>query len=184
VAFIAVAGLAYLPFLESGVNPLGSLSTYAAKWRANDFLFGFLVRPGNLENQDLRLKEAKLWVAAIVVVVAAVTALLRTPRAAAIPTVLGTALIVSPTVHPWYLTWIIPFLAFRFSLPWLYLTLAVLSGYHPIPGHWAGRGWHESGEVKALAMVPFLALALYSAGGLLRNRRRHPVGSTSGPRQG
>ena len=42
---------------------------------------------------------------------------------------IGTFLILAPTVHPWYLTWIVPFLCFYHSRAWLLLTGTVVSYY-------------------------------------------------------
>src|SRR3989304_11154 len=41
----------------------------------------------------------------------------------------GTLLILAPTVHPWYLTWIVPFLCFYHNRAWLVLTGTVVFYY-------------------------------------------------------
>jgi alpha-1,6-mannosyltransferase len=180
-AFAGATALLYVPFLEGDVNVLGSLGTYAAKWRSNDVFFGALVRPGTALDLDARLTEAKLFAAAAAGAVLVLALLIRASRAGAIATVLGTAVLLSPTVHPWYLAWIVPFLAFRFSGAWLYATIAVLLAYHPIPSYLAGDGWRESTALKVGAALPFLGLGAWE---LLRRVRRpasapreaHPAG--------
>ena len=42
---------------------------------------------------------------------------------------IGTFLILAPTLHPWYLTWIIPFLCFNKNRAWLILTGTVICYY-------------------------------------------------------
>ncbi len=174
--FVLSAAVAYLPFLGSGVDPFGSLGTYAAKWRSNDFLFAFLQRPGTPADQDMRLTEAKLLALAIVVMVAVLAALLRASRPGALLAVMGTAILVSPTVHPWYLAWLIPLLCFRFSPAWLCVTLTALVAYHPLPGFAAGNGWHESTALKGLVIAPFLLLACLEGLRFLGVRRPEPRG--------
>ena len=42
---------------------------------------------------------------------------------------IGTFLILAPTLHPWYLTWIVPFLCFNKNRAWLVLTGTVICYY-------------------------------------------------------
>jgi len=170
LAFLGLAGLLYLPYMASGVNVLGSLNTYVARWRSNDVLFGLLLRPGTAVDQPMRLMEAKLYLAALVSGVVVLVLLLRPHPARAILCVMGVAILFSPTVHPWYLTWLLPWIVLRFSPAFLYLTLAAFVGYHPLPGYLAGHGWHESVMVKVLALIPFAALLVWEM-------RRGPFGS-------
>ena len=55
--------------------------------------------------------------------------------------VLGTALILSPVLHPWYCTWILPFATWRRAYPWHMLSVTSspisfsgTSGSSPCPG--------------------------------------------------
>ncbi|MDQ6765980.1 MAG: hypothetical protein M3Z22_07775, partial [Verrucomicrobiota bacterium] len=41
--------------------------------------------------------------------------------------VLGTALILTPVLHPWYCTWILPFAAWRRATPWQILSISLFS---------------------------------------------------------
>ncbi|MEO6873171.1 MAG: hypothetical protein ABI233_13285, partial [Chthoniobacterales bacterium] len=42
---------------------------------------------------------------------------------------MGTALILSPVLHPWYLTWILPFAAWRRAQPWVVLSITMFAYY-------------------------------------------------------
>ena len=44
-------------------------------------------------------------------------------------TLLGTFLLFSPAVHPWYLTWLVPLLTLRLRWPWLVWTGTVAAAY-------------------------------------------------------
>jgi hypothetical protein len=159
--FVLALVVGYLPFMSPGVNVLGSLETYAARWRASDFFFGLLLRPGGPADQPARLTEAKLYVALLAGAIATAVALARLRPAAAAALVIGASVVLSPTVHPWYLAWILPFVAVEFSATWLYATLAALLAYQAVPSWLAGKVWSESAWQKGALVLPFLVLAAW-----------------------
>jgi hypothetical protein len=98
----------------------------------------------------------------------------RTEPVRAIFLVLGAFLILTPTLHPWYATWILPFVALvplRTTRAWLWLATASPLLYWPLVG-WQTRGeWVEPGWSWPAVAVPFfLLLALDFAAS-----RRHPL---------
>jgi hypothetical protein len=157
ILFPAAAAAVYLPFCLGGVNVLGSLGVYAAKWRANDFLFSFILT-GPEPPSEAALIHAKRVAAGIVAVVWLLVLLRRRSLPSAYSWILGTALILSPVVHPWYLTWLLPVLLFLPHAAWWTWSLTVLLAYLPLPVFLAGGGWHESPLWKAVEYVPVLAL--------------------------
>ncbi len=68
---------------------------------------------------------------------------------------LGALLVLSPTVHFWYLSWVIPFLALRPAFSWILLCLTI-SGYFITNGvlHHTGR-WHLPAWAQAFEWLPF-----------------------------
>lgn len=82
------------------------------------------------------------------------------PPATVARRVVGVLLICSPILHFWYLTWLIPFLALRPSLSWLWLCAA--QGFYffvwetqAATGVWALPQW-----VEPVVWLPFLLLGL------------------------
>ena len=81
---------------------------------------------------------------------------------------IGTFLILAPTVHPWYLTWIVPFLCFNNSWAWIVLTGTVVFYYfmnHNLfstlieyNNEWV---WQEVHWLKLPEYVPFYGLLIY-----------------------
>ena len=81
---------------------------------------------------------------------------------------IGTLLILAPTVHPWYLTWIVPFLCFYHNRAWLVLTGTVVFYYfmnYPLfsklieyNNEWV---WQEVHWLKLPEYLPFYFLLLY-----------------------
>ena len=72
---------------------------------------------------------------------------------------LGGFMLLSPTVHPWYLVWMVPFLCFFPSAPRLLLTATVVLAYHAPALGPAGAAWREDPLFKALEYAPFFAMA-------------------------
>ncbi len=81
---------------------------------------------------------------------------------------IGTFLILTPTLHPWYLTWIIPFLCFNKNRAWLVLTGTVVCYYfmnHELfsvmvlyNNEWV---WKEVHWLKLPEYLPFYGLLIY-----------------------
>jgi len=73
---------------------------------------------------------------------------------------LALTLLLSPTVHPWYLLWIMPFLPFFPSRAWLLLTglipLSYLDSAPVAPVASGALQW-----VRAIEYLPFYALLLF-----------------------
>ena len=81
---------------------------------------------------------------------------------------IGTFLILIPTLHPWYLTWIIPFLCFNKNRAWILLTGTVICYYfmnHELfskmiwyNDEWV---WKEVHWLKLPEYLPFYVLLIY-----------------------
>jgi hypothetical protein len=135
-----VVGLLYVPFLDHGRIPIGSLDTYVHSFRFNGPVFAALdqVAPPQL-------------LAGLAVVVGLVTATffrrvsLRSaasewsPDQFAWP--MAASLLCAPVVFPWYLLWLLPFLTSASTLLIILWTVSIVPVY--IMWHWRtlGRPW-------------------------------------------
>lgn len=79
----------------------------------------------------------------------------RTPPLRAAYLVTGAFLLLSPTVHPWYVLHVVPFLAFFPSLAWLVFTATVALSY---VAAMPDQGWKLPFWVLAAEYVPLAAL--------------------------
>ena len=169
-----VTVLLALPYASAGSLAFRGLTQYGLRWRGNDSLFHILFYlTGSLDT-------AKLIVAAfLVTMVLVLVALNADPLRSSYLTV-GAILLLTTTVHPWYLLWIAPFLAIYTSPAWLYLTLSVALAYHSAYLAIPGQAWEDVIWVKLLEYVPFFVLAIV---GVWRERRawRTLVGLNSPP---
>jgi len=81
---------------------------------------------------------------------------------------IGAFLILAPTLHPWYLTWIVPFLCFNKNTAWLVLTGTVVCYYfmnHELLSQmiWYNNEWvwKEVHWLKLPEYLPFYGLLIY-----------------------
>jgi hypothetical protein len=131
----AVVGLLYVPFLNQGRIPVGSLGTYVQSFRFNGPVFAAL-------NQ-----VAPPWLlAGLAVLVGLVTATwLRgaasecSPDAFAWP--MAASLLCAPAVFPWYLLWLLPFLRSASTLLIIVWTVSIIPTYVIWHLRTLGRPW-------------------------------------------
>ncbi len=106
-----IVGVLYLPFLNQNVFPLESLFQFSANWIANSSIFSilfFLIK----DNQEARLISLFLFFISGLILFFS-----RQKLIDKLYLIFFLFLIFSPTVHPWYVTWIALFLpiSFRWS---------------------------------------------------------------------
>ena len=116
-----VLGLLYVPFLNHGRIPFGSLGAYVQSFRFNDPVFAMLERVA-----------APQVVAGLAVLVGFLTAIWMRRRLAAwspdaFAWPMAASLLCAPVVYPWYLLWLLPFLRSTSTLPIIIWTVE----YHP-----------------------------------------------------
>ncbi len=98
-----VFGLLYIPFLNHGRIPIGSLGTYVQSFRFNDPVFATLERVA-----------APQLVAGLAALVGFLTAIWLRRKSAvwssdAFAWPMAASLLCAPVVYPWYLLWLLPF---------------------------------------------------------------------------
>jgi len=140
----AIVALLYVPFLNHGRIPTGSLGTYVQTFRFNGPVFAALDRVAPPQ-----------WLAGLAVLAGLATAAwLRSkspewsPELFAWP--LAATLLCAPAVFPWYLLWLLPFLTSSSTLLISLWTVSVIPTY--LMWHWRtlGRPW---GPLPAWVML-------------------------------
>jgi len=157
------------PYRGAGARAFEGLTQYGLRWRGNDSLFHVLYAlTGSLD-------RAKAIVAVTLVAFTLGLAAKKVPPLRAAYLVVAAILLLTATVHPWYLLWLLPFLCFYPSPAWLYLALGVALSYHASYLSTPGEPWEELLWVKLLEYVPFYALGLAATAAAWRR------GTTSAP---
>jgi hypothetical protein len=138
-----VAGILYVPFLNQGRIPIGSLVTYVQTFRFNDPVFAELERV---------VPEIAAGLPVLVGFFTAAwlrsTSLERSPGVFAWP--MAAALLCAPTVYPWYLLWLLPFLRSASTLPILIWTVSIIPTYIVWHLRALGRPWLVPGWIMLL----------------------------------
>ncbi len=167
--------LVILPYASAGEPALQGLREYALRWRGNDSLFHVLfLLTGSLSS-------AKLVAAAILAALTLVLFWRKTPPLRASFWLLGAILLLTPTVHPWYLLWVAPLLAVFPHPAWLFLEASVALSYHASYLATAGEPWQEVPWIKLLEYGPFfLLLGLHLLKWAVHGSRKAPEDPESG----
>jgi alpha-1,6-mannosyltransferase len=148
----AIVGFLYIPFLNHGRLPIGSLGNYVLSFRFNDPVFATLER----------VATAKL-VAGVAVLVGFLTAIWMrrkargfSPDAFAWP--MAASLLCAPVVYPWYLLWLLPFMRSASTVPIIIWTVSIVPTYYVWHLRTVGRPWIVPGW-GMLVEYGFVALA-------------------------
>jgi hypothetical protein len=80
---------------------------------------------------------------------------------------LGTALILSPVLHPWYITWILPLAAWRRVDAWQVLSVTIFAYYLFWDERLFALPWHSEPWLRGFIFIPPIVAALF---GLIRGR--------------
>ena len=75
--------------------------------------------------------------------------------------IFGAMCILSPTLHPWYLLWILPLTVFEREKAWLVLSITILWSYEIVFRFAATGIWEENGWVKLAVFLPFYAVLIF-----------------------
>jgi hypothetical protein len=135
----AVIGLLYIPFLNHGTLPIGSLGAYVQSFRFNDPVFAQLER----------VASPQIAAGLAVLVGLLIATWLRSmstcsPDAFAWP--MAASLLCAPVVYPWYFLWLLPFLSSASTLPIIIWTVSVIPTYvvwhlRTLGGPWLVPAW-------------------------------------------
>lgn len=157
----AALGLLYLPFADYA--PLGSLGAFVHRFEFNASLYGLarLVVSG--------LAARGIMAAALVGLLLALWLRRVPPESAALAWTAG-LLLASPIVHPWYVVWLVPFLAWRRE-PWILAWSGTVALSYAVLPRWQTEGvWHLPAWVPWVEYAPVYGLLAAALVGVSRPR--------------
>jgi len=167
--FAVALAAAYVPvlFLQDGTRGLfAGLQQYGLRWESGSLVFRWIdslvrERPGILhENPQVVARAAMgiLWL-----LWAAHAWLLRYDPVRGTGRLLAAWLVLTPTLHPWYLTWVLPFFALRPLPAWGWLCAAAPLLYWPLAQWQTEAVWEEPAWVWPVLALPFFGWLLFDA---------------------
>jgi len=168
VLAVVVLGLLYVPFLNHGRIPFGSLGSYVQRFRFNDPLFATLER--------VAAPQVVVGLAALVGFLTAIWIRRRSAEwsSDAFAWPMAASLLCAPVVYPWYLLWLLPFMRSTSTLPIMIWTFSIIPTYYVWHLRAVGRPWLvpdwimvlEYGSVAVAAAI--IALLRSSRSGTLQ----------------
>ncbi len=167
--FTVAAVVAVVVFYSPFTNPLpiGSLGVFARTFEFNgpvaDGLGRLVTRDGArwFIGAGLLALLAWMWVRRVGIMDAAFAWI-------------AAVLLLSPIVHPWYVTWLVPFLAFRRDQWVLVWTGTVIAAYAVLPAWWASGIWDLPNWALVLEYAPvYILIAVWALSSHRRSARTH-----------
>ena len=76
--------------------------------------------------------------------------------------VVGAILLLVPTLFPWYLVWIIPFLCFFPNPAWMLFSFTSAISYYVLIDWWTLGIWRQNHFFLALEYYPFFGLLFFT----------------------
>jgi hypothetical protein len=139
-----VVGLLYVPFLNHGRIPLGSLDAYVQNFRFNGPVFAALERVA-----------APQFVVGLVLLAGFLTAIWMRrksppPSSDAFAWPMAASLLCAPVVYPWYLLWLLPFVRSVSTAPITLWTVSIIPTYYVWHLRTLGRPWLVPGWMMLL----------------------------------
>jgi hypothetical protein len=167
IPLVTLSVLLWFPFLDAGRHLGRGLLHFGSRWGFNASLFEALVwlfdddRPRQLAgNLWLVYAWPKYLTLAAWLGVVAWAGYRRYEPARAAFTAGAAVLLLSPTVHPWYVTWMVALLGARRSAAWLLFSGTVLLSYAAKLTELLDGTWYESPLIRGLEYGPFFALLI------------------------
>ena len=152
--FAAAVALGFLPYLDAGWNLIAGVRSYAESWRNNAGLFALLRAATGSDAAAGAI--AALLLGGLALYLAAKRA--EPLRASYI--LIAALLLLSPSVFPWYLTWLVPFLCFFPNTGFLLWTATIFLSYHVLIAYNALGAWQYDPSLVWLEYAPVFALLL------------------------
>ena len=155
---LALPAVLGLPFGFPRVAIWNSLGRFVYVTRLND-MFWWIIEDTMWPNPHQKNYHYNVI---IIIAVLVVSAIFFRDWKRGLLWVMGTALILSPVLHPWYLTWILPFAAWRRIDGWQVLSITIFAYYL----FWDERlfmlPWHSEPWLRGFILIPPIVAMLFT----------------------
>lgn len=152
----AIVFVGYAPFLSAGGNLFAGFLKFAREWQFNAGAFALIrwifENLSVAEPTDLARQVCGVLFLGIVVWLTLRDDLSGKTFVASAAILLGALVVLSPTVMPWYLSWVLPFAVLARQNVWFYFSALALTAFHILIdlNEYAFALWFEHGVFFAL----------------------------------
>lgn len=179
--------LVLIPFWSKDIIPTAGIISYANRWEFNGFIYKIFVWIFDIFGSDSqkwfsfayngRIEDfyisSALWyklgafIAILVIIIDQFKKLEMTENfkganfLQASFFVCGAMLLLSPTLYPWYLIWLIPLLIFIPNWSWILFTALIQMSYYVLQDYHIAGQWEESKIILLLQYLPFYGLLVF-----------------------
>jgi hypothetical protein len=162
--FTAATALLYAPYALAGRKLFAGLGTYAESW-------WFMKGPYTLLEAVVPTEMGPRYAAGVIVLMVVLWTTVQKYRPErALFWVLGAGMLLTPTLHPWYVLWMLPLAALRASRPWILMTGLSFLGYFGLGAYQQTGEWPQPVLLRWALWLPFLALLAVDAARLWSER--------------
>lgn len=176
LGFLTVIVVPAFFYLEGGVTPLlDPLRNFHDAFRQLDAARQVL-------GLWLSAEQVRLVAMGTVAAIAVAVALQRARGDVALLWALGGLILLSPTVHAWYLCWIVPALCMRMRWAWAALVVLIVLAYEGAYAFEATGTWSMPAWVTGAIFGPFYVLLVLELGGRYVLRKHSCSGNGPGGR--
>ncbi|MDJ0811796.1 MAG: TIGR04283 family arsenosugar biosynthesis glycosyltransferase [Desulfobacterales bacterium] len=152
--FALLALVCFIPFADAGSMIFHSLLIFGREMHYNDGLPVIL---------RFLFYDQAVWISILMLSTVWGVIFLTVPdRLRSIYLAIGALLVFLPTLHPWYLLLILPFMVFFPSRPWLFLCAAMVLTFPVVAIEFSKGYFQEIYAVKPLIYLPFAVLLVHA----------------------
>jgi len=167
--FVAILGVLYLPYIGAGMDLFSGLSIYTDRWFFNGSIFPAIVnvlQSSGLATDHTAAMTMTRNALALVFAIALGCLIYYSRKNSDRPRELfkyaflltGLFLLLTSTIQPWYIIWMIPFLCVFISPSWILLTGSVFLSYHIYILFDTRNLWDEVLWIRLVEYLPFYIL--------------------------
>ncbi|MCK6446708.1 MAG: hypothetical protein L6Q99_09985 [Planctomycetes bacterium] len=165
---VLVSGSVFLVLSDGASGALRGLSEYSFRWETPNLVHRFVEGAfARLTEYDEGLADPRRLARALLGLAwlgfGAWLCVRRTDVVLASGRMVGAFLVLTPTLHPWYAVWILPFLALEPRRSWAVLITVLPLAYWPLADWQHERVWREPLWLWPALALPFFALRVLEA---------------------
>lgn len=169
-AFLVPMALFFAMYADAGANIVTGFLHFSAQWRFNGSLFEIMawltgepVPTREIAGVHVVYPAIKLISAATLVSVMALVAWQRSDTVRAAGWTAATVLLLSPTVHPWYVTWMAALGCVWFRWSWIVFSGLVMLSYAAKLAEWQTGFWQETTWTRWTAYTVLFGLIFWES---------------------